>query len=142
MKLAGTTRYETNAKVVDNFKADTSLNLNNIFISSGEEMNYIDTLAGAPLAVSIGAPIIFIHNTINSGTGSYLVQVSRKARNMGHITWNICEDGTNLYILKNPAQNFSAAYIFNENKMKGGDLHGSCINKSSQCTKTYYEDRC
>lgn len=75
IRLAGSTRYETNAKVVDNFKEDTSLNLNNIFIASGEEINYIDALAGAPLAASIGAPIIFVHDTINSDINTLLRSV-------------------------------------------------------------------
>jgi len=75
IRLAGTTRYETNAKVVDNFKADASLNFNNIFIASGENVNLIDALAGAPLAASKGAPIIFVHNTINPAVNTLLKSI-------------------------------------------------------------------
>ena len=75
IRLAGTTRYETNAKVVDNFRADTSLNFNNIFIASGENENLIDALAGAPLAASKGAPIIFVHDNINSVVNTLLKSI-------------------------------------------------------------------
>ena len=89
IRLAGTTRYETNAKVVDNFKADTSLNLNNIFIASGENANLIDALAGAPLAASIGAPIIFVHDTINPDVNTLLksiINATTKITELGGIS--------------------------------------------------------
>lgn len=88
IRLAGTTRYETNAKVVDNFKADTSLNFNNIFIASGDNANLIDALAGAPLAASKGAPIIFVHNTINSDINTLLrtiINATTKVTTLGGV---------------------------------------------------------
>lgn len=74
-RLAGAGRYETNAKVVSNFKTDPALNLNNIFIASGEDENLIDALAGAPLAASIGAPIIFVHDNINPEVNTLLKSI-------------------------------------------------------------------
>jgi Leucine-rich repeat (LRR) protein/putative cell wall-binding protein len=89
IRLAGTTRYETNANVVDNFKSDTSLNFNNIFIASGENVNLIDALAGAPLAASKGAPIIFIHDNINSYVNKLLktiINTTTKITELGGIS--------------------------------------------------------
>ena len=88
IRLAGNTRYETNANVVDNFKADTSLNFNKIFIASGENYNLIDALAGAPLAASIGSPIIFVHNTINTDVNTLLksiINATTKITSLGGI---------------------------------------------------------
>lgn len=82
IRLAGTTRYETNANVVDNFKADSSLNYNNIFIASGENANLIDALAGAPLAASKGAPIIFVHDTINPDVNTLLKSIVTPTTNI------------------------------------------------------------
>lgn len=59
IRLAGAGKYETNAIVVDTFKADAALNLNSVFIASGEDASLIDSLAGAALAALKGAPIIF-----------------------------------------------------------------------------------
>lgn len=72
IRLSGAGRYETNAKVVDFFKTDAALNINNVFIASGEDANLIDALAGAPLAASKGSPIIFVHDTINPSVNTLL----------------------------------------------------------------------
>ena len=47
IRLAGAGRYETNAIVVDTFKSDAALNLNSVFIASGENTSLIDALAGS-----------------------------------------------------------------------------------------------
>lgn len=75
IRLAGAGRYETNAKVVDTFREDSALDLNNVFIASGEDANLIDALAGAPLAASKGAPIIFIHDNINPAVNTLLKSI-------------------------------------------------------------------
>ena len=87
-RLFGDGRYETNAKVVDTFKTDTALNFNNIYIASGEDANLIDALAGAPLAALTGAPIIFVHDTINPAVNTLLksiVNTTTKITELGGI---------------------------------------------------------
>ena len=51
IRLEGANRYDTNAKVIDYFKADASINLDNIFIASGENKNLIDSLAVSSLGI-------------------------------------------------------------------------------------------
>lgn len=75
VRLFGSGRYETNARIIDHFKNDTTLNFNNIFIASGENANLIDALAGAPLAASKGSPIIFVHDTINPTVDTLLKSI-------------------------------------------------------------------
>ena len=69
-RLAGAGRYETNAAVVNAFKAD--LDLSNIYVASGEDANLIDALAGAPLAGLKKAPIVFVHNDLNADVNTLL----------------------------------------------------------------------
>jgi putative cell wall-binding protein len=72
-RLAGSGRYETNAAVINAFKAD--LDLTNIYVASGEDANLIDALAGAPLAGLKNAPIVFAHDTVNADVNTLLNSV-------------------------------------------------------------------
>lgn len=81
-RLFGDGRYETNAKVVDSFKTDAALDLNNVFIASGENSNLIDSLAGAPLASLTGAPIVFVHDTINPAVKTLLLSIVNSTTNI------------------------------------------------------------
>jgi len=69
-RLFGAGRYETNAKVVTNFK-DT-LDLTKIYVASGEDANLIDALAGAPLAGLTNSPIVFAHSSLNADVNTLL----------------------------------------------------------------------
>ncbi|GAA0777344.1 hypothetical protein GCM10008908_32320 [Clostridium subterminale] len=61
IRLAGSTRYETNIQVLNTFKEN--INLSKIYLASG--VNFPDGLVGAPIAALTSSPIILIEETGN-----------------------------------------------------------------------------
>ncbi len=76
-RYGGANRYETDAAIVSNMKADT----NNIFVATGE--NFPDALAGAALAARTNSPIILVDNrSVPGSLSKYLGAAPQKIKDM------------------------------------------------------------
>ncbi len=69
-RLAGSDRYDTNRKILEQFASD--LDFNKIYITSGEGDGYADSLAGVVLAAKSSSPIVLGGKTIAEGTRNFL----------------------------------------------------------------------
>ncbi|HHV65407.1 MAG TPA: hypothetical protein GXX46_10105 [Peptococcaceae bacterium] len=67
-RLSGANRYETNIKILQEFKSE--LNLANTYLATGE--SFPDALAGSALAYQSSAPLILVSNPLNSSTATFL----------------------------------------------------------------------
>ncbi|MEY7999221.1 cell wall-binding repeat-containing protein [Clostridium sp. Mt-5] len=73
IRLGGTTRFDTNLAVLQNFKAD--LNFDNVYIASGDGPNgdeFADALSGSALASTKSAPMVLVYNTLSTKTADFL----------------------------------------------------------------------
>ncbi|KUO58681.1 MAG: hypothetical protein APF84_09430 [Gracilibacter sp. BRH_c7a] len=70
-RLGGATRYETNLEVLNAFK--DNLRPDKIYVANGENEHLVNSLAGAALAASLGAEIVFsAKESIPGGTVDYI----------------------------------------------------------------------
>lgn len=73
IRLGGTTRFDTNLAVLQNFKAD--LNFDNVYIARGDGPNgdeFADALSGSALASTKSAPMVLVYNTLSTKTADFL----------------------------------------------------------------------
>ncbi|MHC6181167.1 cell wall-binding repeat-containing protein [Clostridium sp. JNZ X4-2] len=73
IRLGGTTRFDTNLAVLENFKDD--LNFDNVYIASGDGPNgdeFADALSGSALASTKSAPMVLVYKTLSTKTADFL----------------------------------------------------------------------
>lgn len=77
IRLGGSNRYGTNARIIDEFKDE--LNFDNIYAVIGEgskKDGFADALSGAPLAAKNSAPIILTNKSVPSEIGQEIKSIN------------------------------------------------------------------
>ncbi|MHC6181193.1 cell wall-binding repeat-containing protein [Clostridium sp. JNZ X4-2] len=72
-RLGGTTRFDTNLIILQNFKSD--LKFDNVYIAEGNGPNgdeFADALSGSVLAAQKSAPLVLIYKTIATDTANFI----------------------------------------------------------------------
>ncbi|OAA92074.1 cell wall-binding repeat-containing protein [Clostridium ljungdahlii] len=72
-RIGGSTRFETNLAVLENFKSD--LDFSNVYIAEGDGPNgneFADALSGSALAAQKSAPLVLMYNSLNSNVEDFI----------------------------------------------------------------------
>ncbi|WP_294181180.1 cell wall-binding repeat-containing protein [uncultured Clostridium sp.] len=74
-RLGGTTRFDTNLDILQNFKSD--LDFSNVYIAAGDGSNgdeFADALSGGVLASRKSAPLVLIYKTVTQNTADFITR--------------------------------------------------------------------
>jgi putative cell wall-binding protein len=72
-RIGGSTRFETNLAVLENFKSD--LDFSNVYVAEGDGPNgneFADALSGSALAAQKSAPLVLMYNSLNSNVEDFI----------------------------------------------------------------------
>ncbi|OBR91245.1 MULTISPECIES: cell wall-binding repeat-containing protein [Clostridium] len=72
-RLGGSTRFETNLSILQNFKSD--LKFDNVYIAEGDGPSgneFADALSGSDLAAEKSAPMVLVYKTISTNTSNFI----------------------------------------------------------------------